>query len=135
MTRTISLRFDAIGGTRAGLGHAGGHSLIADRPEGRAGGMGLGFNGGELLAASLGGCFWNDLHYAAEAMGQIVEVRSVDVALVLDGTPARVTGATISARLNGVQARAVFDRACVESTIANSISGAIRIDFAFEEGE
>jgi hypothetical protein len=32
------------------MGWAGGHTIIVDRPEGKAGGMGLGFNGGQLLA-------------------------------------------------------------------------------------
>ena len=67
MSKSITFNFTPVGGTGAGLGRsAGGHMLIADRPAGTAGGSGLGFNGGELLAASLGGCFWNDLHYAAQ---------------------------------------------------------------------
>ena len=38
-------------GNGAAVGRAGAHSVIADRPEGKSGGMGLGFNGGELLAS------------------------------------------------------------------------------------
>ena len=48
---------------------------MVDRPEGKAGGMGLGFNGGQLLALAIGGCFCNDLHYAAHAMG--IRLRSL----------------------------------------------------------
>jgi len=40
---TVELR--NVEGTQAAMGWAGGHTLIVDRPEGRAGGMGLGFNG------------------------------------------------------------------------------------------
>jgi hypothetical protein len=38
-----------VAGTEAALGWAGTHTLVVDRPEGRAGGHGLGFNGAQLL--------------------------------------------------------------------------------------
>ncbi len=136
MTRQISVGFAAIGGTQAGLGQAGIHSVIADRPEGRAGGKGLGFNGAELLAAALGGCFWNDLHYAADAAGAEVNVYAVDVDVTLDGTPPRVVAARIAARLSAAapeMARQVFDAACADSTIANSIRSAVPVTFDLEE--
>jgi organic hydroperoxide reductase OsmC/OhrA len=136
MSRTIPFRFDAITGTQAGLGHAGGRTLTADRPDGVAGGKGLGFNGGELLAAALGGCFWNDLHYSAERLGHPVSVAAVDVAITLDGAPPCVTAATITARLDAggpTATKAVFDAAAADSTIANSIAGAVRIVFALGE--
>jgi len=64
---TVELR--NVEGTEAALGWAGGHSVVVDRPEGKAGGQGLGFNGGQLLAKAIGGCFCNDLGYSAHAMG------------------------------------------------------------------
>lgn len=133
MSRTIGIGFSPVAGTAAGLGRAGGHMLVADRPEGKAGGQGLGFNGGELFAAALGGCFWNDLHYVAEAQGVEVRVGGVDVELVVDGAPMRVTEARISARIAGAAAGRVFEAACRESTIANSVAGAVRVSFALEE--
>jgi organic hydroperoxide reductase OsmC/OhrA len=45
----------SIAGTGASLGWAGARSAVVDRPAGRAGGQGLGFNGGELLALAIGG--------------------------------------------------------------------------------
>lgn len=66
-TMIVALR--NIAGTEAALGWANGHTLVVDRAEGRAGGQGLGFNGGELLALTIGGCFANDLRYTAHAMG------------------------------------------------------------------
>jgi uncharacterized OsmC-like protein len=60
---TVELR--NIEGTEAAAGWAGDHTLVVDRPEGKAGGQGLGFNGGQLLALALGGCFCNDLRYVA----------------------------------------------------------------------
>ena len=73
-TATVELR--NIAGTQASMGWAGGHTVVVDRPEGRAGGLGLGFNGAQLLALALGGCFCNDLRYAAAELA-IAEERLV----------------------------------------------------------
>ena len=48
---TIELR--NVEGTEAAMGWAGGHTIVVDRPEGKAGGLGLGFNGAQLLALGL----------------------------------------------------------------------------------
>ena len=136
MTRTLSMRFQNVPGSQAGLGRAVSRTLIADRPEGVAQGQGLGFNGAELLAASLGGCFWNDLHYAAEARGIQLGPVEVEASVTLDGHPLRVTSATIRARLKAetpAQARECFDAASAESTIANSVKAAFPVAFAFED--
>ena len=66
--------------------------MVVDRPEGKAGGMGLGFNGGQLLALAIGGCFCNDLRYVAHDMGIVLETIEVDVELQLDGSPLIATG-------------------------------------------
>ena len=57
-----------VEGTEAAVGWAGGHTIVVDRPEGRSGGKGLGFNGAQLLALAIGGCFCNDLRYVAHEM-------------------------------------------------------------------
>lgn len=133
MSRHIGLAFGPVAGTGAGLGRTeAGRTLIADRPAGVAGGTGLGFNGGELLAAALGGCFWNDLHHVAEALATPVSVEHVEVDTELAGNPPRVIRAQIRARLSGAPEaamQAVFDGAAETSTIANSLSGAIAIGF------
>ena len=41
-----------VPGTGAAMGWAGGHTVVIDRPEGRAGGMGLGFSGAQMLAVA-----------------------------------------------------------------------------------
>jgi len=64
---TVELR--NIAGTEAAVGWAGAHTVVVDRPEGKAGGRGLGFNGAQLLALTIGGCFCNDLRYVAHATG------------------------------------------------------------------
>ena len=67
VSMTVELR--NVEGTEAAMGWAGGHTIVVDRPEGKAGGLGLGFNGAQLLALAIGGCFCNDLRYVADEMG------------------------------------------------------------------
>ncbi|MDH3263848.1 MAG: OsmC family protein [Paracoccaceae bacterium] len=132
MTHHIAITFGPVAGTGAGLGQAGAKSLIADRPEGKAGGTGLGFNGGELLASALGGCLWNDLHYAADAAGVAVRVDTVEAEIELAGTPPRVVRGRLAVGLSGADeaGRAqVFEAACEGSTIANSLTAAFSINF------
>ena len=133
MSRSISFNFTAVAGTGAGLGrNAGGHTLIADRPAGTAGGSGLGFNGGELLAASLGGCFWNDLHYSAQGSLAGFQVERLDARVDLAGDPPRVVRARISAKLSGADEETlerIFEAACDGSTIGNSLRPAFPITF------
>jgi organic hydroperoxide reductase OsmC/OhrA len=136
VTRTVVMRFHNLPGTRAGVGRTGMRTLIADRPDGVAQGQGLGFNGAELLASALGGCFWNDLHYAAETRGTVLGAVEVEAEVTLSGAPLRVTAATIRARVEAAdpaQARDCFDAACADSTIANSVTAAFPVAFAFED--
>ena len=83
----FTVSFRTIPDTRAAVGRAGGHTVVIDRPEGRAGGLGLGFNGGQLLAIAIGGCLCNDLQYTAEKMGIAVRSLSVDVSVAISGEP------------------------------------------------
>lgn len=133
MSRSVSFTFQTIGETGAGLGQgASGHSLIADRPAGIAGGSGLGFNGADLLAASLGGCFWNDLHHAAAATPGF-HIDRLEARVDLAGDPPRVVRARIGVRLSGADAQTLarlFEAACEGSTIANSLRPALQISFA-----
>jgi organic hydroperoxide reductase OsmC/OhrA len=132
MTKRISVSFGVIAGSQAGLGRAGSRSLIVDRPEGMAGGAGLGFSGGELLAAALGGCLWNDLHYLAHAAGIAVSVEGVEAAVELAGNPPRVVRAHVTARLSGAPdatMRDLFAAAQESSTIASSLAAAFPIHY------
>jgi organic hydroperoxide reductase OsmC/OhrA len=119
---SVSLR--NVPGTKAAMGWAGGHTLVIDRPEGRAGGMGLGFNGGQMIALAIGGCFCNDLRYVADATGVELETIEVDVAIELDGKPLVVTSATMSVHVTageGVDVAEVIRRAEADSTVSNSV--------------
>jgi organic hydroperoxide reductase OsmC/OhrA len=121
-TMKVSLR--NVPGTKAAMGWAGGHTIVIDRPEGRAGGMGLGFNGGQMIALAIGGCFCNDLRYAADEMGVELDAIEVDVSIELEGKPLLVTSATMSVRATGeegVDVAEVIRRAEADSTVSNSV--------------
>ena len=124
MTRIV-VELRNVAGTEAALGWAGAHTLVVDRPEGVAGGGGLGFNGGELLALAIGGCLCNDLRYAAHAMGAALHEIAVSVALEIEGAPPVVRAAVATPRCRGddeAAVAAVVARARAASTVANSLA-------------
>lgn len=126
----ISLR--NVPGTEAALGWAGSHTLVADRPAGRAGGMGLGFNGAELLALALGGCLANDLRYLAHARGLTLDAIAIEVALTLEGDPLLAVAAEIRVAAQGPDPAAtaeVVARAMATSTVANSVARGLPVRF------
>jgi organic hydroperoxide reductase OsmC/OhrA len=84
---TVEIR--SVAGTQSALGWADTHTVVIDRPEGRAGGMGLGFNGAQLLGLAIGGCFANDLRYVAAELGLGIEEIRISVSVVLEGSPLR----------------------------------------------
>lgn len=122
VSMTVELR--NIEGTEAATGWAGGHTIVVDRPEGKAGGKGLGFNGGQLLALAIGGCFCNDLRYVAHDMGVALGKIAVNVTLELEGKPLLATSATMAVScetLDGSDPQRIIDRAETISTVANSL--------------
>ena len=117
---SVSLR--SIPDTQAAMGWAGGHSVVVDRPDGRAGGMGLGFNGGEMIALAIGGCFCNDLRYMAETMSVRIDTIAVDVTILFEGQPLLVVSAEVRARVEGDGDIAeLIRRAAADSTVGNSV--------------
>jgi organic hydroperoxide reductase OsmC/OhrA len=125
---TTTIEYRLLPGTRASVGRAGTRTVIADRPDGKDGGMGLGFNGGELLALAIGGCFCNDLHALADDMG--VEIADLQVSVSVDfaGLPSRATAATIEVECklaDGSDPSTLIDRAKAITTIGNSIQAGI----------
>ena len=122
MSATVELR--TVEGTQAAMGWAGGHTVVVDRPEGKAGGMGLGFNGAQMLALAIGGCFCNDLRYVAEEMGVGLGKIAVSVTVNLDGKPLLATSATMTVScetLDGSDPRKIIDKAGEISAISNSL--------------
>jgi organic hydroperoxide reductase OsmC/OhrA len=125
---TVELR--NVEGTEAAMGWAGGHTIVVDRPEGRAGGKGLGFNGGQLLALSLGGCFCNDLRYTAEEMGVVLGRIAVSVTIELDGSPLLATAMTMRVdceKADGSSARDVIEMAKASCMVSNSLQRGIAV--------
>ena len=133
MSRSVTVSFSTVGGTGAGLGRsAAGHSLVVDRPRDTAGGAGLGLNGAELLAASLGGCFWNDLQAAAQDTAPGFRVEHLEARVELAGDPPRVVRARLAARLGGADEPTLaqlFETARDGSIIANSLRPAFHVIF------
>lgn len=121
----IDVHFRNLPGTEAAIGRAGHHTLIADRPEGRAGGLGLGFNGAELLASALGGCFCNDLRYVAEESGVHLSEIAVDVTLELSGEPLVATSARMlvhCATIDGSDPSPIVERARRSCMVSNTLA-------------
>ncbi len=117
--------------TRAAIGTAGAHSVIADRPEGKAGGMGLGFNGGELLALALGGCICNDLQVLADEAGKSIADLTVTVTIQFGGQPSRATNVvmTIDCTLaDGSDPSDLIERAKALTNIANSLRSGVPVE-------
>lgn len=129
---TVKLR--GIAGTEASMGWAGAHSVVVDRPEGRAGGQGLGFNGGQLLGLAIGGCFCNDLYYVAHEMGIGLASVAVDVTVTFDGNPLLATSASVQVAVEATDEaadlEALVERAKAASTVSNSISRGVPVQFA-----
>ena len=128
-TVTVDLR--NVEGTEAAMGWAGNHTIVADRPDGKAGGRGLGFNGAQLLGLAIGGCFCNDLRYVAADMGVRLGKIAVRVDVQIEGDPIITTGATMNVTceaLDGADTDAVIERAKATCMVSNSISRGIPVD-------
>lgn len=127
---TIAVELHNVEGTQAAMGWAGSHTIVVDRPEGKAGGMGLGFNGAQLLALALGGCFCNDLRYVSDEMNVHLDKISVNVVVELDGDPLITKSATMQVSIatrDGSDPRPVIERAKEICMVSNSISRGIGV--------
>src|SRR5262249_37980478 len=102
---TMSGALRSIPHTGAAARWAGRRTGGVDRPGGRAGGTGLGFNGGELLALAIGGCLCNDLHYVADAAGVRLTSVAVDVTVNFAGDPLLATDATVTVAAEAADSR------------------------------
>lgn len=127
---STTIEYRKLPGTKAAIGRSGNHHVIADRPPGRDGGMGLGFNGGELLAFALGGCLCNDLQSVAHEMNVSIEELHVSVTVDFEGHPTLATGARLSVECtlaDGSDPSELIDRAKAQSTISNSLKAAMSV--------
>ncbi len=83
---TIHVR--TISGGSAAVGWSEDRTVTIDRSR-EAGGLGIGFNGGELLFLSIGACYTNDLFREAAIRKLNIKNVSVDVEGEWGGTPVR----------------------------------------------
>jgi organic hydroperoxide reductase OsmC/OhrA len=134
-TMTVQLR--SIPDTGAAVGWAGAHTIVVDRPDGKAGGKGLGFNGGQLLGLAIGGCFCNDLQYVAHDVGIRLASIQVDVTLTLEGSPLLATHAMMRVDVTtvdkGADVDALIMRAQETSTVSNSVKRGISVQMVVKD--
>lgn len=83
---TVEIR--TVAGSSLAVGSSGPRTITIDRAK-EAGGLGLGFNGGELLLLAIGGCYSNDVFREAAKRG--IAVKNVQVTVRADwaGDPVR----------------------------------------------
>jgi uncharacterized OsmC-like protein len=83
---TVEIR--TVAGSSLAVGSSGPRTITIDRAK-EAGGLGLGFNGGELLLLAIGGCYSNDVFREAAKRG--IAVKNVQVTVNADwgGEPVR----------------------------------------------
>ena len=109
-----SVRVRTVQDACVAVGWTGHRTLTVDRPE-QAGGMGLGFNGGELLLLAIGGCYCNDLFREATKLGMVIKSVQVDVQADWGGDPVRAQNVTYSTRIEAEASEAAI-LALIEQT-------------------
>jgi uncharacterized OsmC-like protein len=90
-----SVEIRTVTGSSLAVGSSGARTVTIDRAK-ESGGLGLGFNGGELLLLAIGGCYGNDIFREAAKRG--VAVSNVQVTVNADwaGEPVRAQNVSFS---------------------------------------
>jgi len=93
-----SIHVRTIEGSSAAVGWSGPRTVTIDRAQ-AAGGLGIGFSGGELLLLAIGACYTNDLY--REAARKDLALKSVEVEVGGDwgGDPVRAQNVTFSVKV------------------------------------
>ncbi len=110
------------------------HTVLIDRPEAK-GGADKGAMGGELLLASLGGCFMSNLLEAIRT--REAQISDVNIAIngTLEGSPPYFTA--IEMRISGQYEEkallqklvTISERSCI---VANTLKGSVELSFVVE---
>lgn len=108
------------------VGWAGSHTLTVDRPE-AAGGMGLGFSGGELLLLAIGGCYCNDIFREAARLGITVTGVQVEVEADWGGDPLRAQHVTYSTRVEAKASEAAIRELIAHTDRIAEIPNSLRL--------
>ena len=87
-----SVEIRNVAGSSLAVGSSGPRTLTIDRAK-EAGGLGLGFNGGELLLLAIGGCFSNDIYREASKRG--LKIQNVEINVTADWAGDPVTAQNV----------------------------------------
>jgi len=87
------------------VGWSGPRTVTIDRPQ-AAGGLGIGFSGGELLLLAIGACYTNDLYREAAKTGMVLKSVEVSVDGDWGGDPIRAQNVEFSVKLEAKASRA-----------------------------
>jgi putative redox protein len=95
-----SVEIRTITGGSLAVGSSGPRTVTIDRAK-ETGGLGLGFNGGELLLLAIGGCYSNDVLREAAKRG--IDIKNVRVTVNADwaGDPVRAQNVSFSVHVEG----------------------------------
>ncbi len=93
---TVHIR--SLADSSLAVGSSGPRTVTIDRPK-DVGGLGLGFNGGELLLLAIGGCYSNDVYREAAKRGMQVRNVQVDVTADWGGEPVRAQNVSFSVKV------------------------------------
>ena len=94
MSQTI-VEIRTVSGTSLAVGSSGLRTATIDRSK-ESGGLGLGFNGGELLLLAIGGCYSNDIFREAAKLGITVKNVQIEVRADWGGDPVRAQNVAFS---------------------------------------
>ena len=128
---SVTVQLRNIADTQASLGWSEGRTLVVDRTAGKAGGMGLGFSGSQLLSLAIGGCFCNTLRKAAHELNVALGRVEVDVDLQMDGDPLTATSAVMRVRCetaDGERAIDVIERSRNAGMVSRALSFPVRLE-------
>jgi uncharacterized OsmC-like protein len=121
---TVTIR--TLHGTTAAVGWSNGRSVAIDRSE-AAGGLGIGFNGGELLLLAVGGCYCNDLFREAAKMNIDVKSASIHVEADWGGDPVRAMNLSFSVRVESTAPQKQVEELIRHTDRAAEIPNSLRL--------
>lgn len=111
------------------------HHVVIDRPEAKGGGD-HGPMGGELLLASLGGCFMSNLLEAIRTREANIRDVSIDIVGNLEGTPPRYIAIELQIRADFddedfmQKLVTISERSCI---VANTLRPAVDLTFSIRQ--
>ncbi|HXI45884.1 MAG TPA: OsmC family protein [Candidatus Acidoferrales bacterium] len=131
MADAIKVELRSVDGGPTAVMSSGPFTVLADRPV-SGGGRGLGFNGGQLMYASIAACVSNDLYREAATMGIELSRVSLTVEGEFPGRGQPSGPVTVEVELEGTASDARLDElmAVVEEVaeIPNSMRGTTPIE-------